>query len=58
MARARSLRSHRANLKEEQMADDDLLQPARRQFALSGLALGAAALLPAGALAQTPAAPA
>jgi len=40
------------------MADGDLLQPARRQFALSGLALGAAALLPAGASAQTPAAPA
>ena len=29
------------------LANDDLLQPARRQFALSGLALGAAALLPA-----------
>ena len=37
------------------MADDDLLQPERRQFALSGLALGAAALLPAAASAQTPA---
>lgn len=36
------------------MADDDLMQPARRQFALSGLALGAAALLPAAAVAQTP----
>ena len=36
------------------MANDDLLQPARRQFALSGLALGAAALLPAAAAAQTP----
>jgi 5-hydroxyisourate hydrolase len=40
------------------MANDDLLQPARRQFALSGLALGAAALLPTAADAQTPAAPA
>jgi 5-hydroxyisourate hydrolase len=39
--------------KEETMANDDLLQPARRQFALSGLALGAAALLPATASAQT-----
>jgi len=36
------------------MANDDLLQPARRQFALTGLALGAAALLPAAAAAQTP----
>ena len=36
------------------LANDDLLQPARRQFALSGLALGAAALLPAVAAAQTP----
>ena len=36
------------------MANDDLLQPARRQFALSGLALGAAVLLPAAAAAQTP----
>ena len=35
------------------MANDDLLQPERRQFALSGLALGAAALLPAAASAQT-----
>jgi 5-hydroxyisourate hydrolase len=43
------------NLKEERMADEDLLKPARRQFALSGLALGAVALLPAGATAQTPA---
>lgn len=34
--------------------NEDLLQPARRQFALSGLALGAAALLPAVAAAQTP----
>jgi 5-hydroxyisourate hydrolase len=40
------------------MADDDLFEPERRQFALSGLALGAAALLPAAAAAQTPAAPA
>src|SRR5215470_1243183 len=40
------------------MADDDLFEPARRQFALSGLALGAAALLPTAANAQTPAAPA
>lgn len=40
------------------MADDDLFEPARRQFALSGLALGAAALLPNAAAAQTPAAPA
>ncbi len=40
------------------MADEELLQPARRQFALSGLALGAAALLPVGAAAQTPTAPA
>ena len=46
------------NFREEQMANDDLLQPARRQFALSGIALGVAALLPAGAAAQTPAAPA
>lgn len=38
------------------MKDDELLHPARRQFALSGLALGAAALLPAAAAAQTPAA--
>jgi 5-hydroxyisourate hydrolase len=38
--------------KEEPMAND-LSQPARRQFALSGLALGAAALLPATASAQT-----
>jgi len=35
------------------MVNDDMLQPARRQFALSGLALGAAALLPAAASAQT-----
>ena len=35
------------------MANDDLSQPARRQFALSSLALGAAALLPAAASAQT-----
>lgn len=41
------------------MADDDLLQPERRQFALSGLALGAAVLLPMAAAAQTsPAGPA
>lgn len=40
------------------MADNDLLQPGRRQFALSGLALGAAALLPTAATAQTAAAPA
>jgi 5-hydroxyisourate hydrolase len=40
------------------MSNDDLLQPARRQFALSGLALGAAALLPSVAAAQTPAGPA
>ena len=39
--------------KEEPMVNDDMLQPARRQFALSGLALGAAALLPAAASAQT-----
>jgi len=38
------------------MANDELLHPARRQFALSGLALGATALLPAAAAAQTPAA--
>lgn len=37
------------------MADDDLKQPARRQFALSSLALGAATLLPTLAAAQTPA---
>ena len=36
------------------MANDDLVQPARRRFALSGLALGAAVLLPAAAAAQTP----
>ena len=42
--------------KEQPMKDDELLHPARRQFALSGLALGAAALLPAAAAAQTPAA--
>ena len=46
------------DLREEQMIDKDLLQPGRRQFALSGLALGAAALLPNIAAAQTPAAPA
>jgi 5-hydroxyisourate hydrolase len=40
------------------MADEDLLQPERRQFALSGLALGAAALLPTVTAAQTPSAPA
>ena len=42
------------------MANNDLVQPARRQFALSGLALGAAVLLPAAAVAQTtpPAGPA
>jgi 5-hydroxyisourate hydrolase len=40
------------------MTDDDLLQPGRRQFALTGLALGAAALLPTVAAAQTPPAPA
>jgi 5-hydroxyisourate hydrolase len=39
--------------KEEPMANDDLFEPARRQFALSGLALGAAALLPTMAAAQT-----
>jgi 5-hydroxyisourate hydrolase len=44
--------------REDQMADEDLLHPARRQFALTGLALGAAALLPAAATAQTPPAPA
>src|SRR4051794_37753173 len=42
---------------EEAMAIDDVFEPARRQFALSGIALGAAALLPAAAAAQ-PAAPA
>ena len=35
------------------MANDDLIEPARRQFALSSLALGAAALLPSAASAQT-----
>jgi 5-hydroxyisourate hydrolase len=40
------------------MANDDLLQPERRQFALSSLALGAAALLPVAASAQTTPAPA
>lgn len=40
------------------MANDDLFEPARRQFALSGLAFGAAALLPKAAAAQAPAAPA
>lgn len=38
------------------MTDPILPRPARRQFALSGLALGAAALAPRGALAQAPAA--
>lgn len=36
------------------MTNDELSHPARRQFALTGLALGAAALLPAAAGAQTP----
>jgi 5-hydroxyisourate hydrolase len=45
-------------LREEQMDDNELLQPGRRQFALSGLALGAAVLLPAAATAQTPPVPA
>ena len=35
------------------MANDDLIEPARRQFALSSLALGAAVLLPSAASAQT-----
>lgn len=35
------------------MSNDDVIEPARRQFALSGLALGAAALLPSAASAQT-----
>ena len=38
------------------MTEDTLLHPARRQFALAGLALGATALLPAAVAAQTPAA--
>lgn len=37
------------------MGYDDLMQPERRQFAISGLALGASMLLPASASAQTPA---
>jgi 5-hydroxyisourate hydrolase len=41
------------NVKEGKMANDDLIEPVRRQFALSGLALGAAALLPSMASAQT-----
>lgn len=36
------------------MANDDVMQPARRQFALTGLALGASVLLPTAAAAQTP----
>lgn len=41
------------------MANEDPLQPERRQFTLSGLALGAAVLLPGAAAAQTaPPAPA
>jgi 5-hydroxyisourate hydrolase len=36
-----------------EMTDDTLLHPARRQFALSGLALGATALLPSAVAAQT-----
>ena len=35
------------------MANDDLIEPARRQFALSSLALGASVLLPSAASAQT-----
>ena len=47
------------NQKENPMANDDLFEPARRQFALSGLALGATVLLPSVAAAQaTPLAPA
>jgi len=38
------------------MANQVVSQPARRQFALSGLALGAAALAPRSALAQQPSA--
>ena len=38
------------------MTDQGISRPARRQFALSGLALGAAALASRGALAQAPAA--
>lgn len=40
------------------MANEVISRPARRQFALSGLALGAAALVPRGAAAQAAAAPA